>query len=454
MEEQFDSSQNTSNGDWANLPHIVLVQIFQKVSCLDRIYARNVCESWFTASDSKDVWKSFDLSNETVETKLDPAALQKGNTEISNGLLRSTRAVLFRILLDIIRKFGKHFVNLILHSDFAITDEILPAVCQECSNLKTVYLQNITSSRSREIVCSLLQKNKQLQSIHLVTVKFDSKNEPLPIGLHHSLTLQKLYLVNSFYSYNLGTLMYLVNLKQLSLEPQFLSYSLLYHLAGHSLTDLYIVAISKLTGFYNEAMQDWHWKEICKQGPNLCVHFRFSSSHEWTEKEILLKPSIPVKSLIYYKYRLVHFVPLSPLIQQYSSTLKVFIDFSIAMASYEAAHSDKDIVGMNKCLLDIVRKCQNLHTFAVKEVLATSTILAIVSLNKKLKELYIMEDQIIYENITDCVAIPEETKELIRENWTKENFAQTVSDMLGKSWQPLSSEEYFKTVSKACNNFV
>ena len=458
-ENTTESFQESPDVDWAYLPHVVLSQIFQNLSSLDRLSASHVCQSWFTASNSKDAWKSFDFSADSIaDCKFDITELLNGPVLINGRDMERQNnprmPIIQMIYLDIIKRFGKYFQNLSLKSDGLTSCILYDSLCLVCDNLKGISLQNV-SNRFQGPFCSLLQKNKNLESIRLISLKFDSKNEPLPIGHHHALTLKKLYLVNSFQSYNLGTLMYLVSLKELSIEPQLLSYSLLHHLAGHSLTDLYIVALSKITGFYQEAMQDWHWREICKQGPKFRVHFRFSSSHEWTEKEIILKPSIPVKSMIYFKYRLVHFIPLRPYILQYSSTLEVFIDFSIAMASYVAARSDKDIPGMNNCLLDVVRHCQNLRTFAVKEVLASSTLLAMVAVNKNLKELHVMEDQIIYENFTDTfMELSDGVVEVVNENWNEESFALKMEDLLGKPWRLLSSEEYFKTVRSPCNNFI
>ena len=456
-----DMTQNSPEADWAYLPHVVLSQIFQNLSSLDRLTASYVCQSWFTASTSRDTWRSFDFSADSIDDcKLDIAELMNGPVLINNvsgnvEQLEDPRVLIIQMIyLDIIKKFGKYFQNLSLKSDGLTTCILYDSLYLVCDRLKSISLQNV-SNRFQEIFCALLQKNRNLVNIRLVNLKFDSKNEPLPIGHHHALTLKKLYLVNSFKTYNLGTLMYLVSLKELSMEPQLLSYSLLHHLASYSLTDLYILALSKITGFYQEAMQDWHWREICKQGPKFRVHFRFSSSHEWTEKEIILKPSIPVKSMIYYKYRLVHFIPLRPLVVQYSSTLEVFIDYSIAMASYDAARSDKDIAGMNCCLLDIVRYCQNLRTFAVKEVLSSSTLLAMVAVNKNLKELYVMEEQIIYENFTDSYKeLPDGISELLNENCTEETFVPKMTDLLGKPWRPLRSEDYFQTVKSLCSHFI
>ena len=458
MEEDTKiASQDSHDVDWACLPHVVLSQIFQNLSSLDRLAASYVCQSWLAASTSRDTWRSFDFDDNSIDDcKLNMTELLNGPVLINNiANQEDPRKLMIQMLfLDIVKKFGKYFQKLSLRSDGVTTCILYDSLYLVCDRLKSISLQNV-SNRFQDIFCALLQKNKNLEDIRLVNLKFDSKNEPLPIGHHHALTLERLYLVNSFKTYNLGTLMYLVSLKELSIEPQLLSYSLLHHLASYSLTDLYILALSKITGFYQEAMQDWHWKEICKQGPKFRVHFRFSSSHEWTEKEIILKPSIPVKSVIYYKYRLVHYIALRPLVVQYSSTLETFIDYSIAMASYEAARTDKDIAGMNCCLLNIVRQCQHLKIFAVKEVLASSTLLAMVAVNKNLSDLYVMEDQIIYENFTDSYGeLPDGISELLNENWRKENFTQKMTGLIGKPWHPLCREDYFQTVKSLCNHFV
>ena len=467
MGDACDSPEKIDGRDWANLPHVVLIKIFQNLPCLDRICVRYVCESWSIVSSCRDVWKSFDFFEKDIDESITTLqeVLDEYKADMHDFGINSTvspRTLYQPILLDVIRKYGKYFQELTLISggdfisDGTVSAKLLMAVCEESSSLTRICLQNIKSGQCQEKVCTLLQRNRQLQNIRLISLKFDCKNDPLPIGLHHALTLKKLYLVNSFKSYNLGTLMYLVNLKELAIEPQFLSYSLLHHLTGHSLTDLYIVAISRMTGVYQEALQDWHWQEICKQGPNFRVHFRFSTTYEWTEKEIILKPSVPVKSIIYYKYRLVHFIPLSPLVQQYFQTLETFVDYSNAMVSYEAAHniSRNDIVEVNKSLLDIVRQCQNLQTLAVKEVLASSTLLAMASLNKNLKDLCVMEDQIIYENITDTAKVPEDVAQIVMENWTQEKFVRKMSVILGIDWHPLCCEQYLKKVARVCNNFV
>ncbi|MES9883887.1 MAG: F-box-like domain-containing protein [Sedimenticola sp.] len=436
--------------DWENLPELILAQIFSHLSVLDRVHVTNVCQSWAQAAVRSEVWRIFELAESDL-------SLVAANEELhyfdsDNDFVKMS---LKNLYLNIIMRFGKYFSN--VQFFYFGNDEscsLLKCLTEKCTHIKHINIQRCGGFDDicKPVVSTLLQRNTKLESItvkNLDSNTVSKKNEPTPIGLYHSQSLRKLWLERSFQACNLGNLMYLVRLRELVIEPCYLSYSLLFHLAGHSLRDLYIVALSKTTEFYNEALSTDQWTAIRSQGPTLRVHCQFGVSHEWTEKEVILKPSMPISVLVYQKYLLLNYLFLTPLVCNYSDTLRVFIDWSMSMESYTVARNARDIPVINRNLLKIVTCCQNLHTLAVKEMLASSTILAMVYVNRNLKNLHVMKQQLTYKHFTGiCTDLTEDCLRFVEINSNTERFGDAVSSVVGYRWTPLQGSKFMEILMR------
>lgn len=436
------------DNDWSNLPEVILGNIFKQLPTADRLCIGKVCSNWENAARRPEVWQCFDFSEKDVD-------------EFGNGLDYLRHELFFSdydgnigegiidTYIGIIKKFGRSFRQVDVLFKGRNSNRILYTMSGCCSNITHLKIQRLQQnvhvvrnhdSSFRQAVYNIIQRNTKLEDLVVRDIDnyaVSQQKNPLPFGATHSYNLNKLTIVNSFQSYNLGNFMYLVTLRELAVEPQFLSYSLLHHLAGQSLVDLHVLAVSKHMEFYNEALQNWQWREIKKQGPNLRVHCLFRVSHEWTEKDIILKKDMPVKALKYAKYHLLNYPVLTDLVCNYTATLVDFIDFSLFFKSYELAQGKRsDRMQINDCILRLVANCPLLRTLAVKEVLYSQNILTILSINKHL-DIFLREDQIEYAEFVSDFHHPVsyEEDDLISRSWINfENFSFAVHQLTNKHW--------------------
>lgn len=54
-------SESSSAQDWGNLPHHVVLQIFQHLSLIDRAKASSVCRCWNDVFHTPDLWRRFEF---------------------------------------------------------------------------------------------------------------------------------------------------------------------------------------------------------------------------------------------------------------------------------------------------------------------------------------------------------------------------------------------------------
>jgi hypothetical protein len=445
--------------EWTNLPEVILGNIFSYLPTVDRLCIGGVCKAWENAVHRPEVWECFDFSEKDVD-------------EFGNGLdvLRSElffsdfdgsiSEAIVETYVGVIKQFGRSFRRVKILFRGRHSNRILYTLSDCCLNITNLSVQRMQQnvqvvrnhdSSYRQAIHNIIQRNSKLEELYVRDIDNYAESQqksPLPLGASHSYTIKELTIIQSFQYCNLGNFMYLVNLRELALEPHFLSYSLLYHLASRSLIKLHILAISKHMEFYNEALQDWQWQEIKKQGPKLRVHCLFRVGHEWTEKDIILKKEIPMKCLKYAKYHLLNYPVLTNLVCNYSSTLVEFIDFSHFLKSYELAQGNRsDRPEINRCILQIVLGCTLLRTLAVKEVLYSQNILFMLSANKNL-DIFLREEQIEYsEFISD--PRPYEEFDLISRSWVNfENFKFAVLHITNKHWN------FYTEGSAMYENFV
>lgn len=459
LDEAFNELSVT---DWSTLPEVILGNIFQHLPTVDRLYVGKVCSAWENAAQRPEVWQCFDFSEKDVDdfgNSLDYLRheLFFGNLDgnIGEGIINT--------YISIIKAFGKSFrqVNLIFKG--RNSNRILYTLSDCCFNITCLRVQRLHQnvqvvrnhdSSYRQAVYNILQRNTRLEELEVRDIDNYAVSQQkglLPFGATHSYTLKRLTIVQSFQSCNLGNFMYLVNLRELAIEPQFLSYSLLHHLAGQSLTDLHVLAVSKHMEFYNEALQNWQWREIKKQGPNLRVHCLFRVSHEWTEKDIILKKDMPVKALKYAKYHLLNYPVLTNFVCNYATTLVDFIDFSPFLKSYELAQGNRsDRPQINGCILQLVTSCPSLRTLAVKEVLYSQNILTMLSINKYL-DIFLREDQIEYSefNVDFHHPVSYEEYDMISRSWVDiDTFRLAAFQLTNKQWH------FFQEGSESYDRFL
>ena len=446
---------------WDDLPDLLLGKIFSYLPTTDKLIQVDepVCVKWAEAVKRPEVWHTFTFSEDEFQFELATAVFGQHTQERDLYFENISK----QKIMETIRNVGKYFKVVRLYYRGKQSSQIINCLTENCFSVKNLKIYrihdfvNVVKNHQhacKQAVYRLIKQNTGLQILDVKDLDtYDSTVtqtcDVLPVGAGHSQCLQQLYFFQSFQINNLGNLMYLVNLRELAIEPKVLSYSLLYHLVGQSLRDLHIVALSKHVEFYKEALQNWQWKQICSQGQHFRVHCHFGVGHEWTEKEIMLKKEMPVRTFKYQKDHLLHYDTLSPLLMCYSSTLEVFIDLSFSMKIYEFAKRDSKYLSINVQILNFVRACRNLKILIVKEVLLSSTILAMLEGNNEL-EIILMEDQVRYDSENILVRqsdikppLSSETVDFIREGHKDESsFLHYVKKVTGKDLNILKKMDF------------
>ncbi|XP_060065454.1 uncharacterized protein LOC132545782 [Ylistrum balloti] len=433
---------------WETLPEVVLGKVFSQLDVVGKIYIRSICLHWQRASSRPEVWKSFAYSERNVWDSMFPLGMPASIEDFERY------RKFHEELLFCVRTFGAFFTNVELELKGNQSWEVFDCLSQTSHKVNSLILLKRVEGETFSIpfktaVFEFCKRNVKIRNVHIDDVNFQGqKNEALPLGLIHSAYLQNLRIVNSFKGCSLSNLMYLVNLKELTINPNQMNFSLLKHLAGCSLRHLYIVANYKTKDFYNEALSNFHWKEIRQCGPKLRVHCRLAVLHEWTEKEVLLKANMPLSSLVYRKNRWVKcWAELSRTLSKYGDTLEEVVDFSLSEQVYR--HSDH--IGyfdrIDQHVLNIIRWCPKLSTFTVKETLSSAIILLVAYHKRDFPNLLIREDMISYLNdLPDDITEDIAARNFVDNNWQKGIFCQAMSCILGREWRPLDKEEYCRLV--------
>ncbi|XP_060604066.1 F-box/LRR-repeat protein 21-like [Ruditapes philippinarum] len=444
--------------EWTNLPEVILGNIFSYLPTVDRLCIGGVCKAWENAVHRPEVWECFEFSEKDVDEFGNGLDVLRRELSFTH-LVGSISKAIVEKYVSVIKQFGRSFRRVKILFRGRHSNRILYTLSNCCLNITNLSVQLMQQNDQVHDCCyiqaihNIILRNSKLEQLYVRDIDNYSESD-LPFEASHSYTIKELTIIQSFEFCNLENFMSLVNLRELALEPHFLSYSLLYHLASRSLIKLHILAISKHMEFYNEALQDWQWQEIKKQGPELRVCCLFRVGHEWTTKDIMLKKEIPIKCLRYVsdiKYELLNYPVLTNNVCNYSSTLVEFIDFSHFLKNYELALGDRSMrLELNRCILKIVLGCTLLRTLAVKEVLYSQNILFMLSVNKHL-DIFLREEQIEYAEFNSDLLhpMPYEEFDLISRSWVNfENFKFAVLQLTNKHWN------FYTEGSAMYENFV
>lgn len=440
---------------WEKTPEVILGKIFSFLSTLDKVKVFHTCSSWRKALEQASAWQQFQYSEGRIWDEIFETGIPSSLDDLEQY------EVVHQSILECLERFGRYMKNISIAIRSTSSFEVYQKIVHKCFNVRNFSLISMCAEFSEmEILkCTMhefLQRNNQIRKLEIENIDNSGvKNAPLPIGLKHSNHLHSLWIVNSFSSSLLSNLMYLMNLSELALTPHQLNFSLLKHLASLSLRDLHIVANSKTRGFYNEAISDAQWGEIRRHGPKLRVHCFLAKSHEWTEKEVFLKPSMPLTSLVYRKNVWIKYLEsVCTLMTYHSKTLTTFMDFSLVHRPYNyptpLCYEDR----VDRHMIRLSRLCPRLQTLSIKEALSSAAILLMVYHNKNLTDLLVRHDMILYVNdLPDELLDDLVVKHFIEDNYERDNFENAVSSMLGTEWHTLEVSEFFEIMDLKYSKF-
>ncbi|XP_061176291.1 F-box/LRR-repeat protein 21-like [Saccostrea echinata] len=441
--------------DWEKTPEVVLGKVFSCLSLVDKVSVYNTCSSWREALGQTGAWHQFQYSESRVWDEIFEMGIPSSLEDLQQY------QEIHQSVLECVERFGRYMRRIYVAIQSTSSFEVYQKIIQNCCNVRkfTLICMCVELSEMELLKCTLrefLQRNNVIRELEIENVdNSGTKNAPLPIGLKQSGCLHSLWIVNSFRSSCLSNLMYLVNLTELAMIPHQLNFSLLKHLASLSLRDLHIVANAQTRGFYNEAISDAQWGEIRKHGPKLRVHCFLATSNEWTEKEVFLKPSMPLASLVYRKNVWIKYLEsVCTLMTYHSGTLTTFVDFSLSHQpyNYPVPHCYMDRV--DRHIIRLARLCPRLQTLTIKETLSSAAILLMVYLNKNLTDFLVRRDMILYVNdLPEDLESDSVIKQFIADNYERDNFENAVSSLLGTEWHALEVSEFYEIIDFRYSKF-
>ncbi|XP_005106282.1 F-box/LRR-repeat protein 3 isoform X2 [Aplysia californica] len=356
---------------WDSLPEYMLAEIFAYLDVFDRSAVCNVCRSWKNAAKHPDVWNWITLTREHFESSkygADVACIIFNNMKYCKALT-----------LDLSVSEGLHVT------------EVASRFCKNLKHLKMMSMSPLRRFGTKfelfpRTFFTLFEKNFNLESIDLDNVALCySTNHPLPIGPRHAKTLRKLRLINSMVTFSPSSLMYLVNLTELTMSPNFLHYSLIKHLSKHSLKRLNLVDRSNVLG-HSETLSEFKWEEIASQKDFRVGYFIMKKmSFLAPSRKFLVSPGMPLCSVVYNNNSWLPYTALLKLLGPFSSTLEELVDFSL---SKDGGWTDSG----DELLMSLVKSFPHLRTLSLRVPISTGTLLLMVTLRENLINLPVRED--------------------------------------------------------------
>ena len=414
---------------WSCLPEVPLSLAFSHLELRDKLSVWKTCKRWRYTLERLDSWSILEFSWRK---------LLQGNPE---GIIPHN----YEFLEDFdncMNTCGSCIRDVAIHICIAEPNgyQVLETVSKFCCNIRTLSILTyvadnpnpngtMSDERFTTVIKTLFKRNTKLKAIRVRDFQFDvPKNELLPFGLQHSDCLGSLDIVNSFKEHSLSNIMWMVNLTELTINPNHLNFSLLKHLTNHSLKDLRIVSNCERYDFYFEAMSEEQWKIVRECGHNLKVHCYLLTgwSNVWTDFKTFFKRNMPLYTLVMYGGKWLDSIYLfGKFLCNYKNTLEEYVDFA-PYTTYRMKCPEGDIT-IDEFVIEVIDNCRKLKTLALyKEVLTASSITHIANSAETLVDLLIQEDKIDFCNDNGT-----------GQNMDMNSLCTVVSSYLGFDWKPL-----------------
>ena len=414
---------------WSCLPEVPLSLAFSHLEIWDKLSVWKTCSRWRYALERFDSWPILECS------------WWKLFHENPEGIITHN--------YDFLEDFDKCMNNcgvcirdVAIHLNTAEPNgyQVLETISKYCCDIRTLSISKcvvanpkptgiMSDERFTAVIIALFKKNMKLKGIRVRDCQFDVlKNELLPFGLLHTDCLESLDIVNSFTDHSLSNIMWMVNLTELTINPNHLNFSLLKHLTNHSLKDLRIVSNCERHDFYFEGMSEEQWQILRECGPKLKVHCYVLTdrSNEWTDFKTFFKRNIPLYTFVMHgsrSFKILYF--LGQFLYSFKDTLEEFVDFSAYYIKLGMKCSEE--LSFDEFVIEVIDNCRKLKTVAFKEVLTAKAITHIANSGEKLVDLLIQEDRI------DFCSDNGNGKSM-----DMKSLCTVISSCLGFDWKPLT----------------
>ncbi|CAG9808064.1 unnamed protein product [Chironomus riparius] len=462
IDDDVFKRENEEDVQWANLPDLLLEQIFSYLSISERYYCTLVCKDWYRAFYLKNVWRNFVIVDDTLcrqkfnyysgwQPVLDCMRAQTCLTRI--GRFIKGIEILPSYNFNNIAQFMVLLTFNIQQSRRSRCDPIYFEVgkriksfkyvfpCNMANNEQDVKLYGTGGSLLKTLKCLMFELNelRNLKLIDLMLERYEAKHLLDEVLESCEMALQSLYLVNVTSTHcpimHVGLFF---NLKVLTISPQNLDDDVLQLLASTAIRDLYIFQ-NNYSPNYAAACSEKAWKNFRKDNPKARVHLRAESA---SQKLVTLQSFAPINSVTYRTPKNKASLDIIKIIDLYKYTLETYGHESIPEFESQIEFDER----IDNLLILMARQCPNLKSLTIRESISTSSLLLLAKIGINLIELNVRKSAVIEQ--MDWPKNPDWSDDFFAwlqiSSSSKESTEKEISQILRCRWIMMSDESFEK----------
>ncbi|XP_059487557.1 uncharacterized protein LOC132203657 [Neocloeon triangulifer] len=457
---------------WADLPDLILEQIFSYLSMRHRYAASRVCRRWYEAFYLPSVWSDFVMTDMTLVRRkfnyymgwqyvLDHMRTQNCLAAVGKNI----KSLIFEPMFS----FHNLYEFVVMLTYYAERNEQLRSgkvlvdvrggqkgIASRISRLRFTFPCNMAPTGREEdeyifgtggllleslkrLMGSLGRTLRHLQLADLLLERFEALKLLDDVCYSGCETLESLTLINvtkvPCQMLHAGVF---VKLRVLKLSPQNLGEDLLILLGDcPHLRHLHIIQNRYTTD--NLSPLSWKsWRACRWANPRLNVHLQLENVRDG---EVLWQPGSPVRSIL---YKSAHLKATSgsilTAIDQYRGDLQVYGHLGLPRFHRSKSFHDR----IDPLILLMCRQCPNLHTIIVRERISTATVLLLAYTGLNLRFLHVRRNAVVLRR--DWPRSPEWSDTFYK--WLStacrsyEATEREVSQILGYKWTMLTDRQF------------
>ena len=443
---------------WAELPGILLEDIFCLLSWRDRHTCSQVCRNWYDQFGSPRLWKQLEVKDTTF-TYHRHNLYQGYLREVSTHKVQTCLTTIGHYVKKIIIYQNPNFHNLykfinVFGTFLEFFEEYPMPLLKElqftfaCETIDTWTHEPVvlgTGGRLLETLKHLLGNLKGIEKLVFNHLLLEGKDfigllQDFVIGNKDSLKyLEMLNCVK--YRHPLTHAALFSKLETLLISPTQLSDTMLLMLAERTNIKKMVIVQDRYTGTA-EPLSSKSWWEAKALAPDLRVHLKVCG-RVWPDTDILIQPLAPVEAVVYdCCHAQVSTQTVVAVSDEYKTSLRIYAHLALnrkyrSKSFYERADTT---------LVLLIRECTRLTTLMISERVSTCTLLVIAKECKSLQEFYVRKNAIILKcdwpkslDWTDLFY-----KWLRDKSQAYDTVEEEISKILGYQWELLRDKDFLQ----------
>lgn len=447
-------NSNTNTPDkpgWADLPEILLEEIYGYLTPKERHLASQVCSTWYDAFYSPRVWETFVFERKTltrrkfnffkgIQRELCPRKAQMCLYQVGRYFRKIRIKQLsdyynlyefLRILQAFLTFFEVYPMQLLKTFHFTFSCESYDISGKQIHGTGGKMLEGLKS------LLASLQNIQNLTINQLLLANEDLEGVLEAISTHCHKSMKRLELLDfSINPYPLTDVTCFYNLQTLVIGPHNVDDEVVLLLAGTVLTELQLVQ-DRYTCDALPVSPD-AWRLVKEMSPHLKVSLEIKGR---TKEELLLQPHAPVyKIVLATQHHRITDNFISSVVYNYQTTLQVFAQKTLVRGS-RSFHDRCDTT-----ILTLKRHCPKLHTLIVSERISTMTAILLAIEGHILENFYVRRYALIKK--ADWPRCSDWTVEFHKGvkhcAWSYERTRKRIELSIGRNWSFLRDKQFLE----------